>query len=73
MTSDLFCENIFIILQNAADGVANATQPRWQWEAVLPNGEVSMMLNTDFEIFFDLGELKKSKDINLQPADKNCK
>jgi hypothetical protein len=53
-------ENIFIILQNAADGVANATQPRWQWEAVLPNGEVSMMLNTDFEIFFDLGELNKN-------------
>jgi len=29
-------------------------RPHWQWEAELPNGQVSMMLNTDFEVFFDL-------------------
>ena len=32
----------------------------WQWEAELPNGQVSMMLNTDFEIFFDIELVKKT-------------
>ena len=44
-----------VFLQNAA--LRNTTEfpkPAWQWEATLPNGDVSMMLNTDFEMFFDL-------------------
>jgi hypothetical protein len=30
------------------------TTTAWQWEATLPNGDTSLMLNTDFEMFFDL-------------------
>jgi len=30
------------------------TKSHWQWEAEMPDGTMSMMFNTDFEIFFDL-------------------
>ena len=43
---------IFYSIQNA--GERNGRQ-HWQWKAIDPlDGEVYFMLNTDFELFFDL-------------------
>lgn len=42
------------INKDATEGMPEQTKQHWQWEAELPDGSVSMMLNTDFEIFFDL-------------------
>jgi hypothetical protein len=41
--------------QDATEGMPDQTKPHWQWEAEMPDGSMSMMFNTDFEIFFDLG------------------
>ena len=60
----------FLVVQDATAKVANASKQHWQWEAEQPDGETSMMLNTDFEIFFNLELDQNGKTVcKLEP---NC-
>ena len=41
-------------LKNTQNAGNKGNFPHWQWEAVGPNNETFFMLNTDFELIFDL-------------------
>ena len=62
--------NNTLFIKDASAGRPNATEKHWQWEATLPNGDISMMLNTDLEIFFDLELAEDGKVVCT--LDTNC-